>query len=62
MSLSCHYKICHGRKDDLESLGYMLIYFLKGRLPWSKKNFNNFKDKEEYIKKKKLNTIFEEFC
>ena len=37
------------RKDDLESLGYTILYFIKGRLPWMNLNqINN--EKEAYIK------------
>lgn len=35
MSLSAHKRGIISWKDDLESLCYILIYFLKGKLPWS---------------------------
>jgi hypothetical protein len=37
------------RKDDLESLGYTILYFMKGGLPWMNLNQNNNK-KEAYVK------------
>ena len=52
----------HSRRDELESLGYIFIYFLKGKLPWQN---IKVKDKEEKFKKilqKKLEISSSELC
>ena len=48
-SIYTHKGIEQSRRDDLESLGYMMIYFCKGELPWM-----NVKGKNKDIKYKKI--------
>ncbi|KAM3435117.1 hypothetical protein NHJ13734_005687 [Beauveria thailandica] len=48
--------------DDLESLGYVLLYFARGSLPWQGLKAATEKDKTELIKRKKIGFPVTELC
>ena len=50
------------RKDDLEAIGYVLIYFLKGVLPWQGLRMARKEDRYKVIYEKKRSTTYEELC
>ena len=58
--MNTHLGIEQSRRDDLESIGYMLLYFLKGTLPW--KGLHGGDNKYTRIMEKKLQIPSEVLC
>lgn len=61
-SVNAHLGYEQGRRDDLLAIGYVLIYFLKGTLPWVGIQAKSKKEKYDLIRDKKLETTIEDLC
>jgi serine/threonine protein kinase len=60
-SINAHLGIEQSRRDDLEGIGYVLVYFYLGRLPWQNKT-DKGKPLTQKITEKKLTTPPELLC
>ncbi|CAK85816.1 unnamed protein product (macronuclear) [Paramecium tetraurelia] len=61
-SINAHKGYSLSRRDDMESLGYMLIFLLKGQLPWQNIQFTSEENKIKQVGQMKMKMEVSELC
>ena len=61
MSINAHNKKEQSRRDDLEAIGYLLLYLVRGNLPWQS-NAPDKKYKDDKTGDAKIKMPIEELC
>jgi serine/threonine protein kinase len=61
-SINAHKFYEQTRRDDLESVGYILVYFLRGSLPWQGLQAKDDKEKHRNILESKVRNPPEKLC
>jgi serine/threonine protein kinase len=61
-SINAHKGVEQSRRDDLEAIGHMLVYFLRGALPWSGLEAKTQEEKYRKIREKKEEVPLPDLC
>lgn len=61
-SLNAHLGIEQSRRDDLEAIGFCLMYFYLGKLPWQNLQANNRGERYAKIAEIKVRMPVEQIC
>lgn len=57
-----NHSLAQSQRDDMESLGYMILYFLKGRLPWHTVKRKSKQQTYRQIMDRKISISLDELC
>jgi casein kinase 1 len=61
-SINAHIGLEQSRRDDLEAIGYVLMYFCRGQLPWQGFQASTKEEKYHKIMESKRSTPIETLC